>query len=52
MVTASATGGAGRPRHGLQTMKHRLPALERKTADEGVVLTETQASVSFPGGAV
>ena len=47
-MTASATGGAGRPRHGLQTMKHPLPALERnaraKNPDEGVVLTETQVA--------
>ena len=29
-------------RHGLQTFKHRLAALEKKVAEDGIVLTESQ----------
>jgi transposase InsO family protein len=29
-------------RHGLQTFKHRLAALEKRVAEEGLILTETQ----------
>ena len=37
-------------RHGLQTFKHRLAALERKVAEEGVVLTEAQVAAFEQSG--